>query len=55
MPFKIEKNGEEWCVTRNDPRRVPARRTFGCHASEEKAKRQLAALQASEAREESGQ
>lgn len=42
MPYKITKDGEQWCVEKEGGKRM------GCHDSEAKAKKQMAALYASE-------
>lgn len=43
MPWKIRKVNRQWCVVKADDGRH-----VGCHKTEEGAKRQLAALHASE-------
>lgn len=45
MPWRIEKRGSQYCVVKKDDGKKA-----GCHDSREKAKKQLAALYASERR-----
>src|SRR5512139_1438023 len=50
MPWVIKKNDDEWCVYKEGPDGEATGDTLGCHDSDEKAKEQLAALYASEAK-----
>ena len=43
MPYKKEKRGSQWCVIKDG-----SGESMGCHDSEGKADRQLAALYANE-------
>ena len=43
MPYEIRRIDGEWCVVKQD-----TDRKIGCHPTEEKAKRQMAALYANE-------
>jgi len=48
MPYTVVKDGERWCVYKEDPDGTPIGKTLGCHASEDEANDQLAALYAAE-------
>jgi hypothetical protein len=48
MPWKIQKDGEEFCVYKEDDKGEPEGKSLGCHPDQAGAKKQLAALYASE-------
>ena len=43
MPYKVMKRGDQWCVVKEDDGK-----SMGCHDSDDKAQRQMAALHANE-------
>lgn len=48
MPYKVVKNGDEWCVHKEDADGKPTGNSLGCHPSRGKADAQMRALYASE-------
>lgn len=44
MPYRIDQNGSQWCVVKDDG----SAKKMGCHNSRDKAELQLRALYASE-------